>query len=190
MVSFECHYCKNFHENKECPIEKQMVPYMKKIVGTYMEKIVASVIYCPRCDMKALNVLGTHAPSLDIICQNCNTCFEVKSKCMSTFSLPNDLKFNHGNYNDYLKRQNNGLDFLLIIYSVDRKTKILKMRQVFWIPNEIIISNLNIISIKKKYNSTLSEINIPNYHNIPEIILDKIYSYDFTNNINMVITTA
>jgi hypothetical protein len=163
---------------------------MKKIVGTYMEKIVASVIYCPRCDMKALDVLGTHAPSLDIICKNCNTCFEIKSKCMSTYSLPNDLTFNHGNYNDYMKRQKSGLDFIFIIYSVDRKTKILKIRRVFWVPNEMICSPLNIIFINKKHNSTLSEILIPDFHNIPEIILNKIYSYDFTNNINIVIDTA
>ena len=189
MASILCDYCNNVHSSKECILEKKLAPLMKKIIGMYMEHFVASEVYCPRCNNKSLEHLGTHAPSLDLVCKICNTKYEVKSKCMSSKILPNDLIFNHGNYNDYKNRQKEGLDIILIVYSVCRKTKIIKIRKVFYVPNEII--NLNkYIEVVKKENSSLSEIIVPNYKNIPEIIFNQRFGYDFSENINSIIKSA
>ena len=184
-----CEYCNNYHNSRECPLEKQLAPLMRKIVGMYMEQFVADEVYCPRCNNKSLNPLGTHAPSLDIICDTCHTKFEIKSKCMSSKVLPKDLVFNHGNYNDYTNRQNNGLDIILILYSVCRKTKIIKIRHVFYVSNEEIKSN-KYLQVKKKNNSSLSEIIVPNHKKLPEIIFNQRFGYDFSDNINSIISTA
>ncbi len=191
MSSILCDYCNNYHTSKECALEKQIAPLMRKIVGMYMEHFVASEVYCPRCNNKTLESLGTHAPSLDLICKTCKVKYEIKSKCMSVKTLPTDLVFNHGNYNEYNNRQREGLDIMLIIYSVCRKTKIIKIRRVFWVPNNIIVST-NYINVIKKKDSSLSEIVVPNYKNLPEIVFNQKYAfaYDFSENINSIINTA
>ncbi len=184
-----CDYCNNIHSSRDCPLEKQLAPLMRKIVGMYMEHFVADEVYCPRCNKKSLKPLGTHAPSLDIICDTCHTKFEIKSKCMSSKVLPKDLVFNHGNYNDYTNRQQNGLDIILILYSVCRKTKIIKIRHVFYVSNEEIKSN-KYLKVIRKDNSSLSEIIVPNHKNLPEIIFNQRFGYDFSDNINSIISTA
>ncbi len=187
MSSIVCDYCNNHHSSTECQLEKQLAPLMRKIVGMYMEYFVASEVCCPRCNNKTLESLGTHAPSLDLICKSCSTKYEIKSKCMSTKVLPLDLVFNHGNYNDYKKRQQEGLDIILIVYSVCRKTKIIKIRKVFWIPHDDII-NSNVISVIKKTGTSLSEIIVPNYKYLNEIcFVNQRFAYDFSENINMII---
>lgn len=184
-----CEYCNNNHNSRECPLEKQLAPVMRKIVGMYMEQFVADEVCCPRCNNKSLNPLGTHAPSLDIICSVCHTKFEIKSKCLSSKILPKDLVFNHGNYNDYINRQQNGLDIILILYSVCRKTKVIKIRKVFYVSNEQIISN-KFLTVVKKEKSSLSEIIVPDYKKLPEIIFNQRFGYDFSENINSILSTA
>jgi hypothetical protein len=191
MSKHVCDYCNNSHTSKECKLEKLVAPLMRKIVGMYMEHFVANEVLCPRCNNKTLETLGTHAPSLDLICNSCNTKFEIKSKCMSAKVLPHDLVFNHGNYNDYKNRQKQGLDIMLIIYSVCRKTKIIKIRRVFWVPNEI-INSTNYINVIKKTESSLSEIIVNNYKYLPEIIFNQKYAfaYDFSEQINTIINNS
>ncbi len=188
-ICIACEYCNNYHNSRECPLEKQLAPIMRKIVGMYMEQFVADEVCCPRCNNKSLKPLGTHAPSLDIICSVCQTKFEIKSKCMSSKILPKDLVFNHGNYNDYLNRQNNGLDIILILYSVCRKTKIIKIRNVFYVSNEQIITN-KYLKVIRKMNSSLSEIIVPDYKKLPEITFKERFGYDFSDNINSIVSTA
>ena len=190
MSKYLCHYCNKNHVSKECPLEKKMAPYMRVIVGNFMEQHVADQIFCPRCNNKTLKPLCTHAPSLDIICTSCSTRYEIKSKCMSSKVLPNDLMFNHGNYNDYVNRQKNGLDIILILYSVCRKTKIINIRNVFYVPNEIIQNSNKYINVIKKPNSSLSQIIVPDYKKLPEIIFNQHFAYDFSDNISAIIYTA
>jgi hypothetical protein len=188
-VCLPCEYCNNNHNSRECPLEKQLAPIMRKIVGMYMEQFVADEVYCPRCNYKTLNPLRTHAPSLDIICSTCDTKYEIKSKCMSSNKIPKDLHFNHGNYNDYINRQKNGLDIMLILYSVCRKTKVIKIRHVFYVNNED-INKKKYIEVVKKPNSSLSEILVEDHNKLPEIIFNQKFSYDFSDNINSIISTA
>ena len=189
MSTILCDYCNNYHSFKECALEKQLAPLMRKIVGMYMEFFVANEVYCPRCNNKTLEPLGTHAPSLDLICKSCKTKYEIKSKCMSSKVLPLDLVFNHGNYNDYKIRQQEGLDIMLIVYSVCRKTKIIKIRKVFWVPHDQIV-NTNIINVIRKKESSLSEIVIPNYKYLNEIcFVNQRFAYDFSENINTIINS-
>jgi len=189
MSTIQCDYCNNHHTSKECILEKTLAPLMRKIVGMYMEHFVANEVFCPRCNYKTLEPLSTHAPSLDLICKSCKTKYEVKSKCMSSKILPLDLVFNHGNYYEYKQRQKDGLDVMLIIYSVCRKTKIIKIRKVFWIPDEQ-ITNTNVISIIKKSDSSLSEIIVPNYKYLNEIcFVNHRFGYDFSESINMIINS-
>ncbi len=184
--SIQCDYCNNFHSSKECVLEKQIAPLMRKIVGMYMEYFVANEVYCPRCNNKTLESLGTHAPSLDLICKSCSTKYEIKSKCMSSKILPLDLVFNHGNYNEYINRQTQGLDIMLIIYSVCRKTKVIKIRKVLWVPHNQIIES-NVIQVIRKKESTLSEIIVSNYKFLNEICFNQRFAYDFSDNIKLII---
>ena len=188
-ISIHCEYCNNMHNSRECPLEQKIAPIMKKIVGMYMEQFVENEISCQRCYQKTMKPLCTHAPSLDIICSTCNTKYEIKSKCMSGRILPSDLIFNHGNYNDYVNRQSNDLDMILIIYSVCRKTKILNIRTIFYVSNEFIKSS-NHIKVVKKPDSSLSQIIVPNYKKLYEIKLKQMYAFDFSDNINNIISTA
>jgi transcription elongation factor Elf1 len=175
--------------SKECLLEKQLAPIMRKLVGMYMEFFVANEVYCPRCNNKTLESLGTHAPSLDLICKSCKTKYEIKSKCMSADIIPVDLVFNHGNYYDYINRQRQGLDIILIIYSVNRKTKVIKIRKVLWVPHNQIIES-NIINVIKKQNSTLSQIVVDNYKYLNEIcFVNQKFAYDFSENINTIINS-
>ena len=184
-----CEYCSSYHDHKKCPLEQALAPYMKEIVGHYMEEFVADEIYCPRCNNKSLQPLRNHAPSLDIVCTNCKTKFEIKSKCMSANVVPNDLVFNHGNYKDYINRQQAGLDIILIIYSVNRKNKTIKIRHVFYAKNEDILHQKCLCVIKKE-KSTLSQIIVNDYNDLYEIIPNQKFSYDFSENINLIISTA
>jgi hypothetical protein len=115
--------------------------------------------------------------------------FEIKSKCMSANVVPNDLIFNHGNYKDYINRQQAGLDIILIIYSVNRKNKTIKIRHVFYAKNEDILHQKCLCVIKKE-KSTLSQIIVNDYNDLYEIIPNQKFSYDFSENINLIISTA
>lgn len=137
----KCHFCNGNHNCRDCPVEKKVAPKLKKIMGKKIEMYV-STLSCPCCRQKSLKLLDDNSPSLDIICHNCSKKFEVKSKCLSCKELPNDLIINHGNYEYYLKRQAEGLDFIIVIYKVDRINKISEIRKVIHIPdNDIKIGN-------------------------------------------------
>jgi hypothetical protein len=181
-----CYYCSGRHSCRECPQEKLISPIMKKLVGMYMENIVANKIKCPKCIEGQLTIIGTHAPSLDIVCNNCETKFEIKSKCISATDIPNDLILPHGSYFDYINRLEEGLEFIIIVYGVDRKTKIINIRKILYIPHETLRGKQH-INIIKKNDSTLSEIYIPDNRVLNHIILNKNYSYDFSKNIDTIL---
>jgi hypothetical protein len=159
----KCHFCGGNHNCRNCPIEKKVAPKLKKIIGKKMEYYVSS-LPCPCCHKKTLSLLDDNSPSLDIICINnkCNKKFEVKSKCLSCKNLPNDLKINHGNYEFYLSRQKEGLDFIIVMYKVDRIKKISEIRKVIHIPDSDIKLNNNFKVIQ---NCRYCDIFIKN-HNI------------------------
>jgi hypothetical protein len=174
----KCHYCGGRHSCRGCPIEKTLAPYMRKLVGESMEKFVAEELCCPQCSAHgSLKMLGTHAPSLDIVCTSCNANFEVKSKCLSG-KIPNNLIFNHGNYYDYVARSKSGLNFIFIIYSVNRTSKVLTIKNVYYHPHYN-----NDVQVIKKSDSHLSDIIVKNISSLREIQLEYNYDYDFSNNI-------
>ena len=186
-----CKYCcQKGHSCRACPLEKKVAPYMKKIVGIQMETFVATELYCPRCNCKTLQSLGNHSPSLDIICTSCKMNFEVKSKCISDRIIPNDLILYHGNYFDYINRQNssNGLDFIIIIYGVNRQTKIINIRKVLYVPSHI-AKNTNLFKVEKRHDSTSSDIYIMNYNELREIKMSERISYDFSHNIKEILNS-
>lgn len=184
--SQKCYYCSGKHSCRDCPQEKLMAPVMKKLVGMYMEHIVANKIKCPKCIEGQLYIIGNHAPSLDIICNDCYTKFEIKSKCISANEIPNDLIMPHGSYFDYINRLEEGLEFIIIIYGVDRKTKIINIRKILYIPHEK-LKNKKYINVIKKTDSTLSEIYIPDNRDLDNIKLNKEYFYDFSKNIDSIL---
>lgn len=188
-IKVKCQYCKeDGHSSRNCPLENLVRPYMRKIVGTHMETFVADELVCPRCCMKSLQCLGNHAPSLDVICINCKTNFEVKSKCISATDIYSDLILKHGNYFDYINRQLNGLDFIIIIYGVNRDTKIINIRKVLHVPSEMTRYE-KLFNVKKNDTSTASTIYIPNYTSLNEIKMNKQIGYDFSHNIKEILAT-
>lgn len=184
----KCYYCHGNHSCRQCPVEFIVAPYMKQIIGIHMETFVANKLKCPRCN-KTLHLVGNHSPSLDIICNHCKTNFEVKSKCISAPKIPKDLILNHGNYFDYVHRQDSGLDFIIIIYGVDRTTKTITIRKVFHVPDKMVQQKIH-FNVVKKTNSSMSDIIIPNNEILVNITPNHPYSYDFTNNINQIINAS
>tara|TARA_B100001121_G_scaffold307466_1_gene329057 strand:- start:9412 stop:9990 length:579 start_codon:yes stop_codon:yes gene_type:complete len=150
LKCIKCHFCGGNHNCRFCPLEKKVAPQLKKIIGKKMEQYVSS-LPCPCCRLRSLRLLNDNSPSLDIICTDnkCGKKFEVKSKCLSCKDLPDDLKINHGNYEYYLKRQEEGLDFIIVIYKVDRINKISTIRKVIHIPDIDIKKNSNFNVIQK-----------------------------------------
>ena len=182
----KCTYCNGKHSSKECPDELKVAPFMRKIIGNHIEKFVEDRLMCPRCNNNSLVLLGNYAPSLDIICNQCDGKFEVKSKCLSANYIPKDLILNHGNYFEYINRQSKGLDFIIIIYGVDRNTKTIHIRKVLYAPNKIILEK-KYINIVKKENSTLSDIFISDNTKLKEIELKYNFSYNFTETIKYIL---
>ena len=173
-----CYFCNKNHLCRNCPLEQKLAPILKQKVGDYMEKYVADVLPCPSCNKKDLKVLGNHSPSLDLVCSNCSRKIEVKSKCLSVNNLPVDINLPHGNFSDYNKRQKYGLDFIVVIYSVNRVMKKIKIREVLYMNNSI-IKNGNIVEVVKRPQSPLSTIKIRN-RNSPKIKKLKIKKKDTT----------
>jgi len=160
---FKCHFCQGNHRCRNCPIEEQIAPILKKKVGIIMEKFIGKYYNCPKCNGE-LNVIGTHSPSRDIKCNDCGRFFEVKSKCLSVDKIPKDLYLPHGNYNKYIERTKEGLDFIIIIYKVDRKKKCSLIREILYIDNKV-RKMKNIIKVnprKTRSGNILSTIIIEN----------------------------
>ncbi len=189
MNKHKCFFCNGLHSCRNCPIESKIAPYMKKIIGQHMENFVATKLTCPRCYKSNLKLLGNHTPSLDIICTNCCTNYEVKSKCLSVDILPKNLILHHGNYFDYLSRQSNGLDFIIIIYKVNRISKIIQIRKILHILNESIQMPNNNFLVEQDSKSSLSKIYIDDYTKCNEIKIQDSYNYNFTNDVENLMKT-
>ena len=159
-IQIKCHFCNGKHTCRECPLEEAIAPILKKKVGMAMEHYIAEHIKCPECNTLSLNVIGNHAPSLDIICDNCSKKFEVKSKCLSVSKIPEDIYLPHGSYRDYMSRlYNENLNLIVIIYGVDRINKLIKVKEVLYANNRIMTDETIVIN-EKRYNSNLSTIYI------------------------------
>lgn len=153
----KCYFCGEDHTCRECPLEAQMAPILKKKVGIMMEHYVANNFVCPNCSSSTLKVIGNHSPSLDIICSECSKKIEVKSKCLSANKLPKDIRLPHGSYPDYINRLDNGLDLFVVIYGVDRIKKLIKIREVLHATN-IHLRNPNIVEVIKRQDSSTSNL--------------------------------
>jgi hypothetical protein len=177
-----CDFCNGQHDDRDCFIERMMSPFMSQLTGLELEKYVEQYLHCPYCGKNKLSILKNSAPSLDAICGCCNEFFEIKSKCLSTSKLPNDLHLNHGNYYLYKKRQNERLNFIIIIYGANRKTKILKIKKIFFIPSKEICDNSNFRVVKKK---NMSQILIDDHTKFKQYNIKKIPLYiNYADKIN------
>ena len=118
----------------------------------------------------SLHVLGNNKPSLDIICNTCCKKFEIKSKCLSVKNLPLDLIMPHGNYFDYLRSHEDNLDFIIIIYGVDRKQKNIIIKKILHVPNKMINQNDMSFRVIKNDKDDKSMIHIKNHKLYKNII--------------------
>jgi hypothetical protein len=167
-----CSFCGNIdHTSKTCNIEHAMAPIFKKEVGIYMENYISDNINCPNCSNKTLYALGNHTPSLDLICKSCNKIFELKSKCLSQSVLPLDIYCNGGNFIEFKKNILSGLNLIVVIYGVNREKKEIKIREIYYAPNELLKNN-SIINIIQKKNCSLSSIFIKNKNFLKQIIIN------------------
>ena len=184
-----CYFCNdNTHLSRNCTVEKSVSNNLKKVCGLWAEEFVGTHLCCPRCNTMSLQILGDNSASLDACCinNNCNAKIEIKSKCISAINIPLDLKLPHGNFKYYNKRQEDGLDFIIIIYSANRQTKIIEIRKILYIEDSI-IKNKKLFIINKNENMNNSTIIIPNYTKLNEIRLNKVYKYNFSENINNIL---
>jgi hypothetical protein len=155
-----------------------MTPYFKIDIGIKMEEYITKNIKCQKCNLKKLIVLGNNSPSLDLVCENCDAIYEVKSKCLSIKKLPNDIYCNGGNYTEFIKNINIGLNLFIIIYGIDRQKKEIIIRNIYYAPNNI-LNNKKYIEINKINKSSLSLINIYDINILTNIsiISNKIISF-------------
>lgn len=166
-----CYFCSGDHACRECPLEATMAPILRKKVGNMMEYYVADNLRCPECKIQKLKVIGNHTPSLDIICNNCNKKFEVKSKCLSIAKLPNDINLQHGSYIDYMHRIEEELNLIVIIYGVDRIKKFITIREVIY-ANNTELKNSDLIEVQKRVDNNLSTIMIKNKRKLLKLSLE------------------
>lgn len=184
-----CSFCNNHnHNSKNCDIEHTLAPIFKKEVGIFMEEYISESINCPNCLKKTLYVLGNNTPSLDLICKNCNEMFELKSKCLSNPILPEDIYCNSGNFFEFKKNIDSGLNLIIVIYGINREQKQIKIREIYYVPNKILKNN-SLVTIMQKKDCSLSSIVIKNKKFLKQIIIDnkllsfkKLYNNLITNN--------
>lgn len=181
----KCFFCGDNHICRNCPLESSIAPFLRKKAGNMMEYYIAENINCPECGIRdRLHVMGDHTPSLDIVCLNCKNNFEVKSKCLSSSSLPNDIILPHGSYNECINRINNNLGLIVIIYGVDRIRKTIKIREILYGTNEELKESSN-INIMKRPESNLSTIFIKNKKKLQKLqLLTLNNEIAFENDIN------
>lgn len=176
-----CSFCgSTLHTSINCNIENKMAPFFKKEVGIKMEEFITENINCQVCKLKKLEVLGNYTPSLDLVCKNCNAKYEVKSKCLSVKNLPNDIYCNGGNYIEFTRNINNGLNLIIVVYGVDRRKKEIIIRNIFYAPNNV-LCNSKYIEINKKPESSLSLIKIQNKNFLKNICLYNNHILSFEN---------
>jgi len=166
-----CYFCGGNHACRDCRLEANIAPVLRKKVGNMMEYYIAENLKCPECQMdKKLRVIGNHTPSLDIICGNCNKKFEVKSKCLSVPKLPHDINLPHGSHIDYVHRLEEGLNLIVIIYGVDRMKKLITVREVLYATNKD-LKNPVIVEVQQRSDNNLSTIKIKNRMNLRKLPL-------------------
>ena len=180
MTQMTCHFCFGNHNCRVCPLEKRISSELKKIIGRKMEEFV-STLKCPCCSQRTFFMLDDNSPSLDIICK-CGKKFEVKSKCLSCDVLPDNLKIHHGNYKYYLERQNKTLDFIILIYKVDRINKVSEIRKIIHIPDEEIKNNKN-FSVVPCENNQNCDIYIKNHNIYNNLTFNNTIKINFKNDI-------
>jgi hypothetical protein len=186
----KCYFCDGNHICRECPIETKLAPVFKKKVGVMMEQWIGNNLKCPNCNHPDLFVVGDNSPSLDIICNNCSSKFEVKSKCLSVNVLPPDIKLPHGSYRDFCERLDDGLGLIVIIYGIDRVNKLIKIREVLY-ANNTIFRNENIIKVDRRvdrYNHGLSTIYIKNKLHLPKLRLKDNVVMSFSEEYNSLVS--
>ncbi len=102
--------------------------------------------------------------------------------------LPNDIKIHHGNFEYYVNRQASGLDFIIVIYKVDRKEKISEIRKIIHIPDSDIKNNDNFIVTPNKYDN-YCQIAINNHNLYNSFNLKKCYQLSFKNDIKRILNS-
>ena len=164
-MTIVCDFCGEIgHHCRDCNREKALSQKLKRKMGYEMEKYVSNNVSCPHCNNLSLKLLNNKSPSLDAVCSHCGRNYEIKSKCLSNSVIPKDIYVTHGNYELYKKRQDIGLDFIIIIYGVDRKQKISYIKKIIHIPNEEIIDrNEPNVSIVPNVNNNYCKMYINDY---------------------------
>ena len=155
-----CLFCKGpKHDIVKCPIEQKLSKHIKEYIGIFMEDLIAHNIKCPECKKNKLKIVGDNTPSKDVVCKGCRQTFEIKSKCLSSDILPKDITMHHGLYDNCIEQINKGLNFIFVIYAVDRLTNIITIREILYASNFDIN---NLIYINPNIENTHSIISIPN----------------------------
>jgi hypothetical protein len=196
-INIVCKWCTGNHSSRNCHSEKMIKSQLKIKVGTVMEQFVEKCIECPRCFYAAGNNynkenfcsftrLANNTPSLDIECTICGLQIEVKSKCLSINNLPDQIYCKAGNYDSLINNiYDNQLNIIVIIYSADRITKNITIKEILWIDNKELYSESNVF-INKIPNTTLCNITITNRNNIPKLPFD-IKNISFETYINKLV---
>jgi hypothetical protein len=149
------------------------------LVGELAEICISQGISCPNCKSNSLEPYHkiTNTPSLDITCSECNIKIEVKSKCLSTEVLPEDITIKHGSYNNFENKMST-LNMIILIYSVNRLEKNkLTIREILYIPSNS-WNNENIKYERREKN--LTTIYIKNRLKLSNLIKNINYKF-YTN---------
>ena len=99
------------------------MPTNKQLLGTYGEKLVSSLIPCPKCKKsKTLKCLPPNFKCADIICDFCGYLAQVKSKNVKSILSVPDIILSAA-WKPHSDRMNAGIFFPLFIVLVNELNK-------------------------------------------------------------------
>jgi hypothetical protein len=162
ILSNTCFKCgSSEHKIRQCTFHLKDKYRRSEDSGKWAEDVVSERCKCPFCSSCLCKVEGNQ-PSLDLMCSNptCESIFEVKSKCLSNYILPSDIKIHGGNYHFFSQNiREKNLHLFVIIFKINEQTDTKIVREVLFYHNNALQKALNAnketFSIIKSENKSL-----------------------------------
>ena len=132
------------HKIRQCTLHLKDKNRRSENSGKWAEDVISNKC-CPFCSSYLIKVEGNQ-PSLDFICSNptCKSIFEVKSKCLSNYILPPDIKIHGGNYHFFSQNiRDKNLHLIVIIFKINEQTDTKIEREILFYHNNILQKALN-----------------------------------------------
>jgi hypothetical protein len=125
------------HHIRQCELHLNGKQQRSEKSGKWAENEI-NKIACPICKNHLLVEVKGNQPSLDCKCIQCESIFEIKSRCLSNFIIPDYIKIHGGNYDFFLENIKRNLHLIVILYKVDEKNDKKKIREILFFHNNLL----------------------------------------------------